>query len=71
MSYSKGQIVDIFEDPITKNKYEGKAILLKRIYSSELENETGELWKVNFGKYVTAIKFQSNHGDVVNRWIYL
>lgn len=44
---TKGEIVTIYEDPITQQKFEGKAKLLKKIPSNR-DCEEMENWKVKF-----------------------
>ena len=58
MAFSKGQIVVIYEDPLTEEKIEGQAKLLKRVKTI---TEGTERWHVNF--------LADNVGDVFIRTI--
>jgi hypothetical protein len=53
---NKGDIVTIYEDPLTEKKAEGKAKLIRPILS-ESDNDL-EYWEVKF-----------ENGDIVLRWI--
>jgi len=51
----KGDVVTIYDDPITKQKPEGQARLLKKLH----DNPGQEYWQVKLIKY----------NAVVERWI--
>ena len=51
-----GQIVTIYEDPLTELKPEGKAVLLEK---TEMETEDAEYWIVSF----------EGKSDVFYRWV--
>lgn len=42
----EGDIVNVYEDPLSQTKFEGKAKLIKKILPSNQMNT--ERWKVNF-----------------------
>jgi hypothetical protein len=53
--FKKGDIVQIFQDPITREDFEGEAELLEK-HTEDFEQE---FWKVKF-----------NDGDIRQRWIH-
>jgi hypothetical protein len=54
----KGDIIEIYQDPWTKKKIEGKAKLVKRFIEARQKNEL-EYWEVEF----------LSDGAIVNRWV--
>lgn len=54
----KGQIVTIYEDPITKTRVEGRATLLRKI--REYPEGHQERWKVHFLGDSPRIKVERN-----------
>jgi hypothetical protein len=54
----KGEIVNIYLDPITKQDYEGKAKLVKRLQTDNFPYR--EQWQV---------QFPDDDGMKVNRWL--
>lgn len=57
MAYKKGDVVMIYEDPLTKEKKEGEARLIKQIKFRE--QDCSEFWKVEF----------LDDGLVTHRWL--
>lgn len=57
----KGDIVEIYQKWITKEEYEGKAKLIKKLDGKEVfqSGKIGELWEVRF----------PGDGYTVTRWI--
>jgi hypothetical protein len=44
----KGDIIDVYEDPITQNKLEGRAVLVNQIKVERWSDAQLERWDVRF-----------------------
>jgi hypothetical protein len=67
----KGDIVKIYQKPISKEDFEGEAKLIRCVEKSKYGNGTGEFWIVKFGLWATSNTFQLFDSDpTVGRWIY-
>ena len=60
-SYAVGDVVTIYEDPISKAQVEGKAELLERLIAADNVHGPGSgYWRVKFA-----------NGDIVERFVFL
>jgi hypothetical protein len=67
----KGDIVSVYQHPISMTDFEGYAELIKRLDVSDYGNGTGEHWVCRFGEWQGEIEFKPFQDDPkVRRWIY-
>jgi hypothetical protein len=67
----KGDIVEVYQHPISMQDLEGHAQLIRRLDKSDYGNGTGEHWLVQFGNWLSETDFELFESDPkVRRWIY-